>query len=157
MHSIKRYARLLKRQPCIDSIPLRSHYLRGQTPQSFSYEIIMQAHKQALGAGIHNASDDCQLVLALPHPIQIVAGEENNIKITSELDLFLAEQLFRLHVSAIPFAKDSLKGKKYAVTGGTGGIGTAICNKLCEKGAEAIPIARNSPLFSGDLTQENRL
>ena len=82
----------------IKGIPPREQYQRGQTPQSFDYLLILEAHRKALADGIKNASDDCQLVLDIPHPIAIVQGSEENIKITTELDLFIAEQLLRLHL-----------------------------------------------------------
>jgi len=74
----------------ITAIPPRHEFLRGQTPQSFSYPLILKAHQQT---SHHDASDDCQLVHALGHTIAIVTGEERNIKVTTELDLLLAETL----------------------------------------------------------------
>lgn len=71
----------------IESIPLRSHYLRGQTPQTFRYDWIVDAHAKAQKKGIENASDDCRLLLEAGYPVQIVAGSEANIKITTEFDL----------------------------------------------------------------------
>jgi len=75
----------------IHAIPPRSQYLRGQTPQSFSYALILEAHLNAIQK---NSSDDCSLVLAKNHQVFITEGSEYNIKITTELDLFLAEQIF---------------------------------------------------------------
>lgn len=130
----------------IDSIPDRSHYLRGQTPQSFSYSLILQAHEQAIG---NDASDDCRLVLGLNHPIWIAKGDEQNLKITSELDLFIAEQLFRLRKKQIPQGDASLEDKVFAVIGGSGGIGSEICKKIKQLGGIAIPLSRKTGL---DLT-----
>jgi len=75
------------------SIPSRSDYMRAQTPQSFAYSLILRAHECTIEK---NASDDCQLLLRQGHTIKIVQGDESNMKITNPLDLFLAEQLFRL-------------------------------------------------------------
>lgn len=72
----------------IDAIPIREHYLRGQTPQSFAYEIICKAHQQSLRKQV---SDDCALVLEMGFPVAIVPGEETNIKITTAVDLKIAE------------------------------------------------------------------
>ncbi|MBS0615409.1 MAG: 2-C-methyl-D-erythritol 4-phosphate cytidylyltransferase [Verrucomicrobia bacterium] len=77
----------------IDTIPLRDHYWRGQTPQSFAYELILQAHKKTLRK---NVSDDCSLVLEMGHPVFFIHGSEENIKITTEFDLILAQRLFLL-------------------------------------------------------------
>lgn len=74
----------------IDRIPNRSHFLRGQTPQSFSYPLILKAYQKFYDPG---ATDDCQLILKLGHPVHIVQGEVTNIKITTPNDLMLAESL----------------------------------------------------------------
>ncbi|MES2273518.1 MAG: IspD/TarI family cytidylyltransferase [Chlamydiota bacterium] len=75
------------------TIPKREEYLRGQTPQTFRMDWILSGHEKALSEGVENSTDDCQLVLNLERPIQIVAGDERNLKITSEFDLLVAEQL----------------------------------------------------------------
>ncbi len=74
----------------IADIPPRHEFLRGQTPQSFSYPLILKAHQQT---SLQNSSDDCQLVHALGHEIAIVQGDERNLKVTTEQDLLFAEQL----------------------------------------------------------------
>ena len=133
-------------QDRIESIPDRSHYARGQTPQTFSYPLILKAHQTTKRT---DTSDDCRLVLDLGHPIQIVKGDEHNVKITSELDLFIAEQLFRLRRTKTAEATISLSGKTYAVVGGNGGIGQEICKQLSELGAVPVPLSRKTGL---DLT-----
>jgi ribitol-5-phosphate 2-dehydrogenase (NADP+) / D-ribitol-5-phosphate cytidylyltransferase len=74
----------------IESIPPRSHYRRGQTPQTFSYPLIFEAHTQTDKV---NATDDCQLILELGKEVHIVEGEERNIKITTKEDLKFAEAM----------------------------------------------------------------
>jgi len=139
----------------IESIPVRKEYLRGQTPQSFQHALIVKAHERAIKLGIHDRSDDCALVLSCGHNVQVVLGSEQNIKITTELDLLLAEQIFRLAEGVTPIhAHISLVGKRYAVTGGMGGIGQALCHALQKEGAIAIPIARqDADLSSFTQTQ----
>ncbi len=142
-------------QEKIADIPLRSEYWRGQTPQSFSYPLILKAHLEAQHNQVCASSDDCSLVVKLGHPIKIVMGSEENIKITTELDLFLAEQILRLkqlHLSKRTQPNDLLKGKRYAVTGGTGGIGQAIVKQLKEAGANPIVISRSSSPYKADFT-----
>lgn len=73
----------------IADIPPRAHYFRGQTPQSFSYPLILEAHEQARKKGLTSQTDDCSLALALGATIHIVEGDERNLKITSQLDLAL--------------------------------------------------------------------
>ena len=138
----------------IDDIPVRAHYLRGQTPQSFAYASILQAHEST---ALSNASDDCQLILNQGKTVFIVPGDEHNLKITTELDLFMAEQLFRLKHAEAPSAPPlSLKGKRIAITGGTGGIGQAICTLLESEGAIPVIISRTAQEFAADLTSEEK-
>ncbi len=131
----------------ISGIPNRSEYLRGQTPQSFAYPLILEAH---LKADAHCSSDDCSLVLKLGHPVHLVEGSEENMKITSSLDLYLAEHLLRLRTATV-LPSTSLAGKRIAVTGGTGGIGRELCRLLEQEGAIPIPLSRSSE-YAVDLT-----
>jgi len=74
----------------IDSIPNRSTCWRGQTPQSFSYDLILEAHQRAKDK---NAFDDCSLVLDMGHPVHVVLGSNKNLKITTPIDLAFAKAL----------------------------------------------------------------
>lgn len=69
----------------VDTLP-RAELWAMQTPQIFSYELILKAHEQASAQGLV-ATDDCALVEALGHPVHIVPGEYSNIKITTPEDL----------------------------------------------------------------------
>ena len=137
----------------INTIPNRQEFFRGQTPQSFSFPLILKAHQQAMDDGIKNSSDDCSLVNRLGTPIKVIAGSEYNIKITTELDLFLAERLLYHSLERTsPSSKESLKGKIFAVTGATGDIGKALCKRLLELGATPISISKTAKTFSVNLT-----
>lgn len=68
----------------------RGQCLLGQTPQSFAYGLILEAHEKTHET---NAIDDCYLVQSLGHPIHVVMGEEENFKITTPLDLEFARSL----------------------------------------------------------------
>lgn len=76
----------------ISSIPPRREYLRGQTPQTFDYRLICEAHQKTRQ---NESTDDCSLVLELGHPVAIVHGSESNIKITTEFDVHVAESLLK--------------------------------------------------------------
>lgn len=71
----------------ISHIPNRNTMRRGQTPQSFQYDLIFRTHQTT---NLSEATDDCTLVSDLGHPIHIVEGDEKNIKVTTELDFILA-------------------------------------------------------------------
>lgn len=75
----------------IASIPRREDFLRGQTPQTFRYDLILEAHETAQREGADSASDDCSLVLRLGHGVEVVEGSEKNLKITTPFDLKIAE------------------------------------------------------------------
>jgi 2-C-methyl-D-erythritol 4-phosphate cytidylyltransferase len=77
----------------IDEIPPRSEFYQVQTPQTFKYEIIKNAHLRALEKGITNATDDCQLVMESGVKVRIAEGSAINFKITAQEDLVLFEAL----------------------------------------------------------------
>lgn len=74
----------------VNSIPDRENLFYTQTPQSFKYKIIRDAHEFALSKGITNSSDDIQMVINMGYKVKVVQGDYNNIKITSPTDFELA-------------------------------------------------------------------
>lgn len=129
----------------IQHIPNRSFCFQGQTPQTFAYPLLFNAHNHALESKINNASDDCQLVLGMGHPVYTVKGSEKNIKITNAVDLYMAEHLLRTNRPITDIdTPDKFFGKIFVITGGTGGIGKEICKLLEYYGATAIPISTTS-------------
>ena len=80
----------------ITATPDRSRYWRAQTPQGFTYELIMRAYTQGEKDGIlSHVTDDSTLVERLGVPVQMVEGGAGNIKITTQEDLALGEVLLR--------------------------------------------------------------
>jgi len=73
----------------VESVPLRSEYMRAQTPQAFHVELIQSAYMKAIEAEDGLATDDVGIVRKYEpkHPIFIVAGEEANRKITYVEDI----------------------------------------------------------------------
>lgn len=63
-----------------------------QTPQGFRKEIIIEAYKKAEEKGIFG-TDDAFLVEQIGIPIKIVEGEKENIKITSQIDLYSCQAI----------------------------------------------------------------
>jgi len=83
----------LVHSPCgekISSIPKRKEFLRGQTPQTFHFKKLFQAHEAAWRAQVKDVSDDCQLLLSSGSPVRIVYGCERNFKITTGFDLVIS-------------------------------------------------------------------
>jgi 2-C-methyl-D-erythritol 4-phosphate cytidylyltransferase len=66
-------------------IPDRRQMWIGQTPQSFRYEWIKQAHEEAVQRKTI-ASDDCKLLIDTGKECSLVYGHEDNHKITTPWD-----------------------------------------------------------------------
>lgn len=68
---------------------LPRHLLRAvQTPQGFDAALLREAHERAR-AGDALATDDAALMEACGHPVRIIPGEAENVKITNPEDLAL--------------------------------------------------------------------
>jgi 2-C-methyl-D-erythritol 4-phosphate cytidylyltransferase len=63
-----------------------------QTPQLFAREVLERAHRLALRDGVE-AIDEVALVELAGHRVQVVPGDPENLKVTTPLDLALAETL----------------------------------------------------------------
>ena len=66
----------------------RNRYVLVQTPQIFSSKMIRRAYEQPFSTQF---TDDASVVEACGHKITLVEGTRQNIKITTEDDLQLAE------------------------------------------------------------------
>ncbi|HNU68612.1 MAG TPA: IspD/TarI family cytidylyltransferase [Myxococcota bacterium] len=71
----------------------RSSLVAVQTPQAFDPELLVQAHRNALTAGITDASDDVGLVLRDGGSAVVVESDTGNLKITYGSDMRLLERL----------------------------------------------------------------
>jgi 2-C-methyl-D-erythritol 4-phosphate cytidylyltransferase len=71
-----------------------------QTPQIFRREDIQVAHRKAVEEGWEGVTDDAFLIEKTGIPVEVIEGEETNIKITTMKDLELAR--FFLSVSREP-------------------------------------------------------
>jgi 2-C-methyl-D-erythritol 4-phosphate cytidylyltransferase len=74
----------------------RSTLWAVQTPQIFRCEDIRMAHTKAMEEGWEGVTDDAFLIERIGIPVELIEGEETNIKITTARDLELA----RLFLSA---------------------------------------------------------
>ena len=68
----------------------RSLYRLVQTPQTFQLPLLLRAYEQPYTEAF---TDDASVVEALGHPITLVEGNRENIKITTPFDLRIAEAL----------------------------------------------------------------
>ncbi|NDD59034.1 MAG: 2-C-methyl-D-erythritol 4-phosphate cytidylyltransferase, partial [Chlamydiae bacterium] len=140
----------------ISQIPNRNLCMRGQTPQTFSLPLIKEAHEVFFKDENLPVTDDCSLITLLGKKVKVVQGEEKNIKITTELDLFLAEQLLRIPDLSYPSSSPNFQDKTFVITGGTGAIGTHVQKKLIQHGAKVISISRNSKNYQADLSDSRQ-
>jgi 2-C-methyl-D-erythritol 4-phosphate cytidylyltransferase len=134
----------------ITDIPNRSLYRRGQTPQGFIVGTLRTAYDNTpIGS---QATDDCTLVLRHVPGARLlhVDGAEENIKITTPIDLVLADRLIQLQ--SIPPSKATTpagnsshwSGRRVVIVGGTSGIGAAIATELAVLGARIAAVGRSA-------------
>ena len=76
-------------------MPDRTNLRNAQTPQAFRYKLILDAHENAKKNNFTQSTDDVRLVLNLRHPVKIVEGSYENIKITNAEDMILAEAIVK--------------------------------------------------------------
>ena len=76
-----------KQGKVVDSYLNREEIYNCQTPQSFKFGLILEAHKLAKEEGILDASDDACLAIRMNKKVSIVLGDVNNKKITYKEDL----------------------------------------------------------------------
>lgn len=69
----------------------RAGLFRAQTPQGFRFAAILDAHRRALGAAM---TDDAQVAENAGLAVALVAGGEDNVKLTTPEDLIRAERIF---------------------------------------------------------------
>jgi 2-C-methyl-D-erythritol 4-phosphate cytidylyltransferase len=72
--------------------PDRSTLKAVQTPQVFDFDLLRGALKKAKMDGI-SITDDCSAVEHMGMSVKIVDGDERNIKITTPMDLKIAEMI----------------------------------------------------------------
>lgn len=76
----------------ITNTPPRRSVWRALTPQVFRRDILLSAYSQAEEV-LLSATDDAQLVEMMGGRVAIVRGSAENLKVTTPLDLRLAEQI----------------------------------------------------------------
>jgi len=95
---------LKRAQPDATALPLsagtveRAPLWRAQTPQSFHYDAILAAHRGARGQRL---TDDAAVAEAAGLAVALVAGSEDNIKITTSEDLARAERILDARLSEV--------------------------------------------------------
>ena len=72
----------------------RSMVCMAQTPQTFFYDVLINAYENAIKENF-NGTDDASLVERMGWKVKVIIGHHENIKITTPMDLFLAELIMQ--------------------------------------------------------------
>lgn len=87
---VKDTIKMVNREKYSVNTPEREKLYAVQTPQTFKFELIMNAHKKAMNLNTL-ATDDTILVENFGSRVKIIEGSYQNIKITTQEDLIHAE------------------------------------------------------------------
>jgi len=135
----------------ITDIPDRSVLRRGQTPQAFRLGTIRRAYEIARTDPAFKATDDCGVVFAyLPDvPIRVIEGTPENMKVTEQIDVHIADKLFQLQSASLaldtrPETLPDFFGKNVVVFGGSYGIGASITRLAEAAGARVHSFSRST-------------
>ena len=107
-----------------------------QTPQLFVREVLEGAYRLALRDGVE-ATDEAALVELAGHSVQVVPGDPENLKVTTPLDLAIAETL--------------LARRRGSGAAGPGDLVTLPPLRVGQ-GVDAHPLVAGRPLVLGGVT-----
>lgn len=74
----------------IESTVPRDNLYAAQTPQSFQFNKIIDAHQKAADAGKHLFTDDCAIAEWADIPVRVIQGNAANTKLTTKEDIAMA-------------------------------------------------------------------
>ncbi|OLP43586.1 bifunctional 2-C-methyl-D-erythritol 4-phosphate cytidylyltransferase/2-C-methyl-D-erythritol 2,4-cyclodiphosphate synthase [Rhizobium oryziradicis] len=100
----------------------RAGLFAAQTPQSFNYAKILNAHEKAAASGQDDFTDDAAIAEWAGMPVQLVEGRADNIKLTVKRDIEMADA--RLSTTLLP---DVRTGNGYDVHQLVPGDGVTLC------------------------------
>ena len=72
----------------VETVP-RANLFRAQTPQAFRFPLLLDLHRRAAGG----ATDDASILEAAGHPVALVPGHDDNIKLTYPEDFSRLERI----------------------------------------------------------------
>lgn len=133
----------------IRAIPNRKLLRRGQTPQFFPTKLLRRVYSIVEHQELSAFNDECGLVLrVMPNArIATVEGSEKNLKITTQQDSLIAEQLLRTPsvLSEGNFNQfKNPKNKCLIIIGGESGIGKAVKAISVKAGVEVFSLSRRN-------------
>ena len=104
----------------IETVP-RTGLYAAQTPQSFRFAEILDAHEKAALAGHADFTDDASIAEWARIPVTIVAGMPDNVKLTVKRDIDMADEKLSAHLP------DVRTGNGYDVHQLEPGDGVTLC------------------------------
>lgn len=87
---VKDTIKVVDRDLLITDTPPRDNLWAAQTPQGFDVKLLKECHERGLKLG-WQVTDDAALLEKCGFPVRIVFGEETNLKVTTPIDLTIAE------------------------------------------------------------------
>jgi 2-C-methyl-D-erythritol 4-phosphate cytidylyltransferase len=92
--SVKDTIKIVDNTGIVIDTPDRANLWAAQTPQGFDVELLKTCHEKGRALG-WEVTDDAALFEKCGLPVTIVPGEETNLKITTPVDLAIAEFILR--------------------------------------------------------------
>lgn len=87
---VKDTIKIVNSELVITDTPQRDYLWSAQTPQGFDLKLLKQCHQQGKELG-WEVTDDAALFERCHLPVKVVLGEETNLKVTTPIDITLAE------------------------------------------------------------------
>lgn len=94
---VKDTIKVVDKTGIIQSTPDRRQLWAAQTPQGFDVQLLKQCHAEGRRQG-WEVTDDAALFEKCGLPVRIVEGEETNLKVTTPVDLAIAELILEERV-----------------------------------------------------------
>jgi 2-C-methyl-D-erythritol 4-phosphate cytidylyltransferase len=92
--TVKDTIKVVDKMGIVLDTPDRANLWAAQTPQGFDVKLLKACHEQGRTLG-WEVTDDAALFEKCSLPVKIVPGEETNLKITTPVDLAIAEFIIR--------------------------------------------------------------
>lgn len=97
--SVKDTIKVVDETKTIQATPDRRNLWAAQTPQGFEVELLKHCHERGRKLG-WEVTDDAALFEKCQLPVKIVEGEETNLKVTTPVDLAIAEFILRQRLNS---------------------------------------------------------
>jgi 2-C-methyl-D-erythritol 4-phosphate cytidylyltransferase len=96
---VKDTIKIVDEMGLVQDTPDRRQLWAAQTPQGFDVQLLKQCHHRGKQLG-WEVTDDAALFEKCHLPVKIVEGEETNLKVTTPVDLAIAEFILRQRLDA---------------------------------------------------------